>query len=54
MAAAAAGDGDDGPARSFGSRICVKNIPKHATEARLREVFSAKGEVTDVKILKTK
>ncbi|GAX79039.1 hypothetical protein CEUSTIGMA_g6479.t1 [Chlamydomonas eustigma] len=36
------------------SRLCVKNIPKYLTEHRLREHFAAKGEITDVKILKTK
>lgn len=37
----------------FRSRICVKNLPKHATEGRLREFFSQKGEVTDAKIMRT-
>lgn len=36
------------------SRLCIKNLPKYVTEARLREHFSAKGEVTDVKVLKTR
>jgi multiple RNA-binding domain-containing protein 1 len=36
------------------SRLCIKNLPKHLTEQRLREHFSAKGQVTDVKILKTR
>ena len=36
------------------SRLCVKGIPKHLTEARLKEIFSQKGNVTDVKILRTK
>lgn len=35
------------------SRVCVKNIGKNATEAQLRETFSAKGEVTDVRIIRT-
>jgi multiple RNA-binding domain-containing protein 1 len=35
------------------SRICVKNLPKHVDERRLREHFSAKGEVTDAKIMRT-
>ncbi|XP_031480603.1 uncharacterized protein LOC116250805 [Nymphaea colorata] len=35
------------------SRICVKNLPKHATEDRLRDFFSEKGEVTDAKIMRT-
>jgi multiple RNA-binding domain-containing protein 1 len=34
------------------SRICVKNLPKNMTEAKLREVFAARGEVTDVRIAK--
>ncbi|XP_015958849.1 uncharacterized protein LOC107482784 [Arachis duranensis] len=36
------------------SRICVKNIPKYVTEDRLREFFSEKGEITDVKLMRTK
>lgn len=36
------------------SRICVKNLPKHVDDRRLREHFSAKGEVTDCKIMRTK
>jgi hypothetical protein len=36
------------------SRILVKNIPKHLKEDRLKQIFSAKGEITDVKILRTK
>jgi multiple RNA-binding domain-containing protein 1 len=36
------------------SRLCVKGIPKYVNEARLKEFFSAKGEVTDVKVLKTR
>ena len=39
---------------SNNSRVCVKNLPKYVTEKRLREHFAAKGEVTDVKVLKTK
>ena len=35
------------------SRIIVKNIPKEITEYDLQEYFSKKGEVTDVKIIKT-
>ncbi|GJS99589.1 multiple RNA-binding domain-containing protein 1 isoform X1 [Tanacetum coccineum] len=35
------------------SRICVKNLPKHANEERLREYFSRKGEVTDAKLMRT-
>ncbi len=33
------------------SRICVKNIGKNATEKQLKDLFSFKGEVTDVKII---
>ncbi|KAL3616640.1 hypothetical protein CASFOL_039034 [Castilleja foliolosa] len=36
------------------SRVCVKNLPKYATEERLREFFSQKGEVTDAKLMRTK
>lgn len=36
------------------SRICIKNLPKQADENRLREHFSAKGEVTDAKIMRTR
>ncbi|CAN8274460.1 unnamed protein product [Cochlearia groenlandica] len=36
-----------------GSRICVKNLPKRITEARLRDVFSEKGEVTDAKLMRS-
>nr|XP_043622445.1 multiple RNA-binding domain-containing protein 1 [Erigeron canadensis] len=35
------------------SRICVKNLPKHANEDRLRDYFSQKGEVTDAKLMRT-
>ena len=36
------------------SRLFVRNIPKHITEERLKQHFSQKGTVTDVKILKRK
>ncbi|KAL2317837.1 hypothetical protein Fmac_031713 [Flemingia macrophylla] len=36
------------------SRICVKNLPKNVAEDRLREFFSQKGEITDVKLMRTK
>ncbi|KAF8102905.1 hypothetical protein N665_0190s0022 [Sinapis alba] len=36
------------------SRICVKNLPKEVAEARLRDVFSKKGEITDAKLLRSK
>ncbi|KAE8707963.1 multiple RNA-binding domain-containing protein 1-like isoform X3 [Hibiscus syriacus] len=35
------------------SRICVKNLPKHVAEERLRDFFSQKGEVTDAKLMIT-
>jgi len=33
------------------TRICIKNIGKNTTEKQLKEIFSSKGEVTDVKII---
>jgi multiple RNA-binding domain-containing protein 1 len=36
------------------SRIIVKNIGKTTTESQLRDIFNRKGEVTDVRIQKTK
>ncbi|KAK7385142.1 hypothetical protein VNO78_30854 [Psophocarpus tetragonolobus] len=36
------------------SRICVKNLPKHVAEDELREFFSEKGVITDVKLMRTK
>jgi len=36
------------------TRICVKNVPKHVTESRLKEFFGQHGQVTDVRIVKTK
>ncbi|KAM7523155.1 hypothetical protein LguiA_013057 [Lonicera macranthoides] len=36
------------------SRICVKNLPKHVAEDRLRDFFSQKGEVADAKLMRTK
>lgn len=35
------------------SRICVKNLSKSTGEKELREVFSKKGEITDIKLMKT-
>ena len=35
---------------AMASRIIVKNLPKHASDARLREKFAAVGEVTDCRI----
>lgn len=42
------------PATEQTSRIIVKNLPKHVDESRLREHFSAKGEVTDAKVMRTR
>jgi multiple RNA-binding domain-containing protein 1 len=36
------------------SRLCIKNIPKYVAEQRLKAHFAAKGQVTDIKILKTR
>jgi hypothetical protein len=37
------------------SRVCVKGLPRDATEAQLRaHVAALGGEVTDVKIVRTK
>ncbi|KAH6757462.1 nucleotide/nucleic acid binding protein [Perilla frutescens var. hirtella] len=36
------------------SRICVKNLPRYVSEDRLREFFSQKGEITDVKLMRKK
>jgi len=36
------------------SRVIVKNLPKHASEERLREHFAAVGEVTDCRLKRTK
>ena len=36
------------------SRIIVKNMPPYVNEARLRDIFSQKGEVTDVKVCRTR
>ncbi|KAG0222919.1 hypothetical protein BGX31_008794, partial [Mortierella sp. GBA43] len=35
------------------SRLIVKNLPKHLTDERFREHFSAIGEVTDAKLMKS-
>ena len=45
--------GEDQEPAPPSSRLCVKNIPKHLKDDRLREHFAERGEVTDVKILKT-
>lgn len=36
------------------SRICVKNLGKNTNEKQLKDLFGTKGEVTDVRIVKTK
>ena len=35
------------------SRICIKNLSKTTTEKHLKDTFAKKGEVTDVRIMKT-
>lgn len=52
-AAGGQGDAQATPQQAPTSRICVKNLPKHADENRLREHFSQKGEVTDAKVVRT-
>lgn len=32
----------------------MKNLPKYVVEDRLQEFFSQKGEITDVKLMRTK
>ena len=32
----------------------MKNLPKHIDDHRLRTLFSEKGEITDVKLMRTK
>mmetsp|Transcript_8890 Transcript_8890/g.26983 ORF Transcript_8890/g.26983 Transcript_8890/m.26983 type:complete len:438 (-) Transcript_8890:12-1325(-) len=44
-------DANDTPSSS---RLCVKNLPKYAEDKRLREHFGARGELTDVKVLRTR
>jgi multiple RNA-binding domain-containing protein 1 len=41
------------PAPPPTSRICVKNLPRHADEARLRAHFSVRGEVTDARVMRS-
>lgn len=36
------------------SRICVKGLPKYAAEDKVRGFFSALGDITDVKVARTK
>jgi len=35
------------------TRICVKNLGKNCNEKQLRETFEKRGEITDVRIIKT-
>ncbi|KAI5074699.1 hypothetical protein GOP47_0010660 [Adiantum capillus-veneris] len=35
------------------SRVCVKGLPAYLTEDRLKDHFSASGEITDAKIIRT-
>jgi RNA recognition motif-containing protein len=35
------------------TRLIVKNLPKHMTDQRLRELFGRHGEVTDARVQKT-
>ena len=32
----------------------MKNLPKYVAEDRLKQEFSRKGEITDVKLMRTK
>ena len=36
------------------SRICVKGLPKHLTDDKLRKHFSQSGEVTAAKVMRAK
>ncbi|MEW5307700.1 MAG: hypothetical protein WDW36_010078 [Sanguina aurantia] len=54
MSAAAFTSAAQPPPPTATSRLCVKNFPKYVDEARLREHFAAKGDVTDVKIMRTR
>lgn len=36
------------------SRVCVKNLKKNTTEKDLRDHFGSRGEITDVRVVKTK
>ena len=35
------------------SRLCVKGLPKHISEQRLRALFAEHGDVTDCRLLRT-
>ena len=43
------------PSTVVSTRLCVKNLPKHCTEKRLKEHFEglAAGTVTDVRVMRT-
>ena len=43
-------------AAEISTRLCVKNLPKHCDEKRLRQHFaqSGEGDVTDVRVMRTK
>ncbi len=36
------------------SRLCVKNLPPYLTDERLKKIFAANSDVTDVKIMRTR
>ena len=36
------------------SRLCVKGLPKHASDDHLRKLFAEKGQVTDAKVVRTR
>ncbi|KXS19746.1 RNA-binding domain-containing protein [Gonapodya prolifera JEL478] len=38
----------------MGSRVIVKNLPKHMSSERFRDTFGAKGTVTDAKLVSSK
>lgn len=44
----------DTPAPQETSRLCVKNLPKYATEKRIKDHFAEKGLITDAKLVKTR
>ena len=48
-----AGEMERGAEGLRGTRLCVKGLPKHASEERLRKMFGEHGVVTDVKIVRT-
>ena len=41
-------------AAASSSRICVKGLPKYVDAARLKKHFAPKGDITDVKVMRTK